>query len=471
MTDAELVVLDCTALAAAIRLGRVTSERVTEALLARAEAVQPVLNAFVRIDAEQALSAARAADRDLAAGRVRGPLHGVPMAHKDMFYRRGVPSGCGSRITVDHPATTTATALERLDAAGALQFGVLNMAEFAFGPTGHNWHLGHCRNAWSPEHVTGGSSSGSGTAVAARATPAALGSDTGGSIRMPASFCGVAGIKPTYGLVSRAGAMPLSFSMDTIGPLARTVEDCALLLRTIAGADPRDPTCDPRPVPDYVALLERPVRGLVIGRPRSYFYDACDPEIIAAMEDSLDRLRELGATVVDLDLPDVDAWNAAGTMVISAEAAAVHGPWLRSRPHDYSAQVLARLRGGLAVPATAYIDSLRLRGRAIAEFGAAVFSKVDVLHSPTIELATPTIAQTDVGGGPGMAALLARVTRLTRPANFLGLPALSVPAGFSRAGLPIGMQLTGRPFDEATLLTLGHAYQRATGLHERAPAL
>ena len=471
MTDAELIEASCTALAAAIREGRTSSERATEALLARAAAVQPSLNAFVRIDAEAALRAARAADRELAEGRVRGPLHGVPMAHKDMYYREGVPSGCGGRITADRPATTTATVLERLDAAGALQFGVLNMAEFAFGPTGHNWQVGHCRNAWSPAHVTGGSSSGSGTAVAARATPAALGSDTGGSIRMPASFCGTAGIKPTYGLVSRAGAMPLSFSMDTVGPLARTVEDCALVLRTIAGADPRDATCEARPVPDYVAALGRPVRGLVVGRPRRYFYDACDPEIVEAMEASLDVLRGLGATVVDVDLPDVDAWNAAGTMVISAEAAAVHGEWLRTRPQDYSPQVLARLRGGLAIPATAYIDSLRLRGRAIAEFGDAVFSKVDVLHAPAIEIATPTIAETDVGGGPGMAALLARVTRLTRPANFLGLPALSVPAGFSRAGLPIGMQLMGRPFDESTLLALGHAYQRATGLHERAPAI
>ncbi len=471
MNEREILELGCVGLAAAIREGRVSAERATATLLERSAAVQPSLNAFVRIDAEPALAAARAADRDRAGGRLHGPLHGVPMAHKDMFGRRGIASGCGSRITRDRPSPSTATVLERLDAAGAIQFGVLNMAEFAFGPTGHNAHVGHCRNAWNPEHVTGGSSSGSGTAVAARATPAALGSDTGGSIRMPASFCGTAGIKPTCGRVSRAGAMPLSFTMDSIGPLARTVEDCALLLREIAGADPRDPTAEARPVPDYVAALQRPVSGLVVGRPRSYFYDACDPEIVAAMEASLEVMRSLGARVVDVDLPDLDAWNAAATMVISAEAAAVHGTWLRTRPQDYSGQVLARLRGGLAIPATAYIDSLRLRGAALAAFDAAVFSKVDVLHAPAVEVATPTVAQSDVGGGPAMAALLARITRLTRPANFLGVPALSVPAGFSKAGLPIGMQLIGRPFDEATLFALGHAYQRATDWHLRAPQL
>ena len=471
MNDAEILALSASGLARAIREKRISAVKAMEAALARAQAVQPKLNAFLRIDAELALAAARLADKDFARGHLRGPLHGVPMAHKDMYYRKGVPSSYGGKVGPTRPASSTATALRRLDAAGAIQFGVLNMAECAFGPTGHNYHYGHCRNAWDPARVTGGSSSGSGTAVAARATYAALGSDTGGSIRLPAHFCGTSGIKPTYGRVSRAGAMPLSFSMDTVGPLARTVEDCALVLGAIAGPDGRDPTTEPRAVPDYVAALGRPVAGLVIGRPRQYFYDGCDAEIAAAMDASLEAFRKLGARVVDVDLPDFAAWNAAATMIIGAEAAAVHGNWLRTRPLDYSPQVRARLEQGLAIPAASYIDSLRLRGAALREFCDGVFSKVDVLHAPVVAFQTPTIEETDVGGGPAMAALLAQVTRLTRPGNFLGVPALSVQAGFTKAGMPVGMQLLGRPFDEATLLALGHAYQGATNFHRKAPAL
>ena len=359
--------------------------------------------------------------------------------------------------------------LQRLDAAGAIQFGVLHMAEFAFGPTGHNWHDGHCRNAWDPARLTGGSSSGSATSIAARANFAALGSDTGGSIRLPAHFCGISGIKPTYGRVSRAGAMPLSYSLDTVGPLARTAEDCALLLRVIAGPDARDPTCEARPVPDYAAALARPMAGLRVGRPRQFFFDDCDPEIAGVLEASLDVFRRLGATVIDVDLPDPAPWNAACTMILSAEAAAYHGNWLRTRPGDYSVQVRGRLEQGQAVPATAYIDALRLRGAALREFCGRVFSQVDVLHAPVVSFQTPTIAETDVGAGPQAVALLGKVTRLTRPVNYVGLPAVSVSAGFTRAGMPVGMQLLAPPFDEATALAAGHAFQAATDWHRRVP--
>jgi len=471
VNDAAILELSCAELARAIRDRRVSAQKAMEATLARAQAVQPKLNAFLRLDTELALDAARLADRDLARGYLHGPLHGVPMAHKDMYYRKGVASSYGGKIGITRPAPSTATALERLDAAGAVQFGVLSMVECAFGPTGHNYHYGHCRNAWDPQRITGGSSSGSGTSVAARANYAALGSDTGGSIRLPASFCGTSGIKPTYGRVSRAGAMPLSFSMDTVGPLARTVEDCALVLGAIAGQDARDPTAEARPVPDYLATLARPVAGLVIGKPRQYFYDGCDAEIVSLMEASLETFRKLGARVVEVDLPDVDSWNAAATMIISAEAAALHGHWLRTRPQDYSAQARARLELGFTIPAAAYIDSLRLRGVALREFAEQVFSKVDALHAPVVSFQTPSIEETDVGAGPKLAALLAQVTRLTRPGNFLGVPALSVPAGFTRAGMPVGMQLLGRPFDEATVFALGHAFQGATEFHRKAPPL
>ena len=471
MSPQAILELSATQLARAIREKRASCVAAMEAALARMKAVHARLNCLIRSDDEQALDAARVADRDLARGALRGPLHGVPMAHKDMYYRKGVVSTCGSKILRERPAPSTATVLERLDAAGAIQFGVLNMAEFAFGPTGHNWHYGHCRNAWDPTRITGGSSSGSATAIAARATFAALGSDTGGSIRLPAHFCGISGIKPTYGRVSRAGAMPLSFSLDTVGPLARTVEDCAQLLQIIAGADPRDPTCGTRPVPDYVDGLERPIAGLRIGRPLQYFYDDCDPEIAAVMEASLETFRRLGATVIDVDLPDIAPWNAAGSIIICAEAAACHGNWLRTRPQDYSEQVRGRLEQGLAVAAASYLDALRLRGVALREFCAQVFSKVDVLHAPVVSFQTPGIAETDLAAGPDAVAMLGRTTRLTRPANFLGVPAVSLNAGFTKSGMPVGMQLCARPHDEAAALRAGHAFQRVTDWHKKAPAV
>ena len=469
MSPAEILELSSAGLARAIRANKVTSLAAMEAVLARADSVQSKLNCFVRIDREEALAAAKLADAELARGQVRGPLHGVPMAHKDMYYREGVPSSCGSKIKRDMPAPSTATVLKKLDAAGAIQFGVLNMAEFAYGPTGHNYHLGHCRNPWNTDYITGGSSSGSGSAVAARAAFAALGSDTGGSIRAPATFCGLSGIKPTWSRVSRAGAMPLSFSMDTVGPLTRTVEDCALIMGVTAGADPLDPTASQHPVPDYMGQLGRGIKGLRIGTPKGYFYDNMDPEIESIIRASLEVYAKLGAEIVEVELPDMEPWSYAAVMIIAAEAGAAHANWMRTRPQDYSDQVRARIELGMSVPATSYIESLRLRGIALQQFSQAVFSKVDVLHAPSVNFQTPTIAETDVGGGATMITVMNNITRLTRPGNFLGLPVLSVPAGFAKNGMPTAMQLIGRQFDEATLFTAGHAYQQATDWHTKAP--
>lgn len=465
----DLLALSAAELARAIRARKATALEAMQAVLPVARQAHAKLNCFVRIDEEGALAAARAADAAIARGRIAGPLAGVPMAHKDMYYREGEASSCGSKITRDRPAPATASALKRLDAAGALQFGVLNMTEFAYGPTGHNYHWGHCRNAWNPDYITGGSSSGSGSSVAARANFAALGSDTGGSIRLPAHFCGVAGIKPTYGRVSRAGAMPLSFSMDTVGPLARTVEDCALILQAIAGQDPADATSSAVPVPDYAAALERPVKGLRIGVPTGYFSDAVDPAIRKLLDASLEVFRSLGCEIVEVAIPDMDSWNRAGTAIIAAEAAAIHANWLRERPQDYSDQVRARLEIGAGVTATQYLNALRLRDAALKAWLAEVMGKVDAVHAPVVAFATPTIQETDVGGGTKMTELLALVTRLMRPVNYLGLPSLAVPCGFQPHGLPCGFQLIGRPFDEALLFRLGHAYQRATDWHTRLP--
>ncbi len=468
MNSSEILELSSANLARAIRAKKVTSFAAMQAVIARADSVQAKLNCFVRVDRDEALAAAKLADAELARGFVRGPLHGVPMAHKDMYYREGVASSCGSKIKRDMPAPSTATALKRLDAAGAIQFGVLNMAEFAYGPTGHN---GHCRNPWNPEYITGGSSSGSGSAVAARASFAALGSDTGGSIRLPATFCGLSGIKPTWSRVSRYGAMPLSFSMDTVGPLTRTVEDCALIMGVIAGFDPLDPTASQHPVPDYIAQLSRPIKGLRIGTAKRYFHDGMDPEIEGLVRASLETYAKLGAEIVEVDLPDMEPWSFAAVMIIAAEAGAAHANWMRTRPGDYSDQIRARLELGMSVPATTYIESLRLRGVALQQFSQMVFGKVDILHVPSVAFQTPTIAETDVGGGEAMMKVMNTIARLTRPGNFLGLPCLSVPAGFTKNGMPTAVQLIGRQFDEATLFAAGHAYQQVTDWHTRAPTV
>jgi aspartyl-tRNA(Asn)/glutamyl-tRNA(Gln) amidotransferase subunit A len=448
--------LSCVELAAAIRERRTSCVAVMEAVLERAAAVQPKLNCFLRIDAEAALAAAQLADRDVARGYVRGPLHGVPMAHKDMYYRRGVVSSCGSKILRDTPAAGTAKVLEHLDAAGAIQFGVLNMAEFAMGPTGHNWHYCHCRNPWDPQRVTGGSSSGSGASVAARANFAALGSDTGGSVRLPSAFCGLAGIRPTHGRVSVENILPLCPSLDTVGPLTRTVEDAALVLQVIAQTP-------------LMGELETPVSALRIGRPRQLFYEGCDPEIAAAMEASLEVFRRLGAKVIDIELPDFSELSALGAVLHAAEANPFHDEWFRTRPQDYSAQVRERLEKGRPVLARDYLMAMQARAPAIAAFCQSVFSEVDLVHGPVVSFQTPTIAETDISSGEAAAEMLGRFVRLTRPISYLGLPVVCANAGFTKAGMPIGMQLIARPMDEATALRPGHAFQRATDWHRRAP--
>jgi aspartyl-tRNA(Asn)/glutamyl-tRNA(Gln) amidotransferase subunit A len=385
-----------------------------------------------------------------------------------MYYDKGHVVTCGSKIRRDFVATTTSTALQRLKDAGSVRLGSLQMVEFAYGPTGHNVHHGAVHNPFAIDHITGGSSSGSGSAVAARLTFAALGSDTGGSIRMPAHFCGVTGLKTTWGRISRAGAMPLSQSLDTVGPLARSVEDCALLLGLMAGADPLDPTAAAGPVPDYAAATRQSIKGLRIGVPAAFYVDDLDPEVAKILDDTIATLKREGATIVQVELPDQRQLTAACQLVLAVEAAAFHKRWLIERPGDYGPQVLMRLQNGLAIPGVSYLEAMRWRGPALAAFNAAV-EGVDAVIAPVAPVPAPTIAESDVGNSPGAEAVIQRLTRFTRPINYLGLPALAIPSGFTPGGLPVGMQLIGRSFDEAMLLRIGAAFQRATDFHDRVP--
>jgi aspartyl-tRNA(Asn)/glutamyl-tRNA(Gln) amidotransferase subunit A len=462
--------MSLTAVASAIADKRVSSREVTQSCLDRIATWQPHLKAFMAIEADDALKAADAADVALAKGDRCGRLHGVPLAHKDMYYETGKVVTCGSRIRRDFVATTTATALQRLKDAGTIRLGSLQMAEFAYGPTGHNAHFGAVHNPFALEHITGGSSSGSGSAVAARLTFAALGSDTGGSIRMPAHFCGVTGLKTTVGRVSRAGAMPLSQSLDTVGPLARTAEDCAVLLGLMAGADPADPTALAVPVPDCAAAMAQSMRGLTIGVPKAFYVDDLDAEVAGVLDATIAMLRREGANVVQVDLPDQRQLSSASQIVLAVEAAAFHKRWLIERPQDYGPQVLMRLQNGLAIAGVTYLEALRWRGQALAAHQAAT-AKVDAVIAPVSPVPAPTIAESDVGNAPDAESVIQRLTRFTRPINYLGLPSLSIPSGFTRKGLPVGLQLIGRSFDEETILRIGAAFQRASDFHERVPQL
>jgi aspartyl-tRNA(Asn)/glutamyl-tRNA(Gln) amidotransferase subunit A len=391
------------------------------------------------------------------------------MAHKDMYYSAGLPAECGSKIRKGWIAPATSTAIARLEAAGSFRLGALHMVEFAYGPTGHNPHLGPCHNPWNPKHITGGSSSGSGSAVAARLTPAALGSDTGGSIRGPAHFCGVTGLKTTYGRVSRANAMPLSFTLDTVGPLARTAEDCGFVTSVLVGPDSLDPVTADAPGWDPDASEASPKR-LTVGVPDTFYVDDLEADVAAALDAAVETFRRLGAHIVRVTLPDQTLVSAAALVVIACESVSYHAPWLRTRPDDYGAQVRSRLENGLAYSAVEYLDALKWRGPAVAAHLAAL-GKVDAVLAPVSRSAAPTLEETDVGGGPGAEAAVQAITRFMRPVNYLGLPALAFPAGFARNGLPIGMQLIGRPFRDETLVALGIAFQEATDFHTKAPVL
>ncbi|MBT5265435.1 MAG: amidase [Rhodospirillaceae bacterium] len=469
----SLTDLSLTELANGIAKGDISSEETTQACIARIERMQPALNCFLSPEPEDALAAARKADdvgaQARAKGEKLGPLHGVPLAHKDMFYRKGKVCTGGTIIRRDFVPSYTSTLQSRLAKDGALCLGTLNMSEFCIGPTGHNLHYGPARNPWNTAHAPGGSSSGSGSAVAARLIHGSFGSDTGGSVRIPAALNGLVGLKPTQGRISRYGGVPLSFSLDCFGPLTRTVEDNARLLSSVAGTDPMDPTTSLEPLDDYEAACGQDPKGMRIGVPKSYGDVKVDDDVAAAVSAALKLYEGLGVEIVEVDVPDQAELNALSTIVTRSEAATIHRKWLLERRDDYSPQVRRRLEIGLVLPATRYVEGLTLRAYHLAEFGDAVLSKCDALLLPTVPIPAPTLAELDIGDSDTLPEMLLRLTGFTRPMNYLGVPSLSMPCGFSGSGLPVAFQLVGRPFAEATLYTLGGAYQHQTDWHTRSP--
>ena len=455
--------------AAAIGAGKLSAVEAVRACLDRIARLDPRLHAFITLDAEGAVACARGLDADLTAGRRRGPLHGVPLAYKDLCHVPGLPTSCGTSTAEYFTSEIECTAAARLGAAGAVTLGKLNMSELALGPFGDNPHHGDVDNPWKAGHVSGGSSSGSGAAVAAGLACGALGSDTGGSIRLPAACCGIVGIKPTYGRVSRVGAMPLSWSLDHLGPMARTVRDAALMLELIAGRDAHDATSSSRRVGALAAGLEGSPAGLRVALPENYYFDGVAPEVRAAVETSARVLASLGARVQLLRLPDPSALNDVANILARSESAAIHARVLRERPHELGAAVRSRLEVGLHVSAHDYLQAGRLRARLTREFVAEVFAEVDVVLAPAIPEPAPALAAVTAGPADEIVRRMGRFSRLTRPFNVLGLPVVSVPCGFTADGRPLGLQIAGRPFDEATILRLAHAYEQATDWHRRRP--
>jgi aspartyl-tRNA(Asn)/glutamyl-tRNA(Gln) amidotransferase subunit A len=457
--------MSATEAAEAIAARKLSPVELMTALLERIAQLDPKLNVFIRLDGEAAMAAARAAEAEIAAGRPRGPLHGVPVGIKDIIDVAGLPTTCHSKILIDNIAAADAVCVSRLRGAGAIVLGKLSTHEFAIGGPSFDLPWPPARNPWNPDHHPGGSSSGSGAGVAAGLFPLALGSDTGGSIRNPASACGIVGLKPTYGLVSRRGVFPLSFTLDHVGPLTRTVADNALLLEVIAGHDPLDPGSAAAPAGHYTAALERDVRGLRVGFIR-HFHETdlpADPEVAAGVENVARTLRGLGVEVRDVRLPTLGEFGAVNRVILQSEAWAIHGPWLRERPGDYGRLARRRLLPGAFISAGDYVQASRRRREMIAGVEEAL-REVDVLLC-----ASAMDPPSRLDDAPATERTYPRQART--PFNVTGHPAVAMMAAVSRDGLPLSVQFAGRYFGEGTLFQIARAWERAAGTADMHPPI
>ena len=447
---------------AAIAAGTLSPVALTEAALARITALDPKLNAFITVTADRARRAAAAAEAEIKAGKRRGPLHGIPYALKDIYDVAGVRTTAHSKLLLDNVPSEDATSTAKLEAAGMVLLGKLSTHEFARGGPTDALPFPNAKNPWNTAHFAGGSSSGSGVAVASGRVGLAMGSDTGGSIRLPATFCGVVGMKATYGVISRRGVVPLSFTLDHAGPLTRTVEDCALAMQVLAGYDPGDPGSAREAVPDYGADLRKGVAGLTIGRARAYDEEAgVDAEVMAAVDAAAAQWRALGARVIDVVLPSKKRMDAALQTILLAEGFAIHGEWLRTRPQDYGRVTRERLMMGAFVTGAEYVQAQRLRRIITAEVDA-VLAGCDAILCAGNPTTAPRVV--DVDEGP-----FRKSHPITGPFNATGHPALALPCGFGASGLPLGLQLIGRNYGEAMLFRIAQAYEQAAGWVARRP--
>ena len=470
MKTEELAFTSVAELAPLIQKKVVSPVEVTQVHLDRIERLNDRYLAYLTVLKDEALRAARNAEQEIVRGRYRGPLHGIPIALKDLFAVKGVRLTCGSKILADHIAERDATVVTRLNQAGTILLGKLNMHEFAWGGTSLNPHYGTPRNPWDLTRLPGGSSGGSAVATAAGLAMGTLGTDTGGSVRIPASLSGIVGLKPTYGRVSRSGVYPLSSSCDHVGPMVRTVSDAAVLLQAIAGPDPKDPTASHVKVPDYTSALKEDVRGLRLGVPQEYFFEGVEPAVRDGVQAAVQHLSSLGAAVEEVSIPSIPHVIASSTAIIAAEAYEVHARTLKTRSPDYGVDVRTRLMLGACVQVAQYLNAQRFRTLLRQEM-LDVLGRVDALVTPTTLMAASKIDEPLIHIDNEEFVVAAHIARATRPFNMTGLPAISVPCGFTPDGLPIGLQIVGRPFDETSVLHVAYAYEQSTSWHERHPTL
>jgi aspartyl-tRNA(Asn)/glutamyl-tRNA(Gln) amidotransferase subunit A len=467
----DLAWLPLERLAALVGGRKVSPVELVELALARIERLNPRTNAFLTVAAEEARAAARVAEREITRRRYHGPLHGIPISLKDNIATRGVRTTAGSKILADFLPAEDATIARKLRRAGAILLGKTNMHEFAYGVTTENPHYGPARNPWALDRITGGSSGGSAAALAAGMGWGSMGSDTGGSIRIPAALCGVVGLKPTFGRVSGYGVVPLSRSLDHFGPLASSVAGAAMLLGAVAGGDRRDELAAARFVPDYSAGLRRSrLAGLRLGRPRDFFFDRLDEPVHRAIESAAREFQRLGARIREVSLPHVAGSLDPSTEIAMAEATAYHlgAGYFPARAEEYGEDVRRLLERGLQVRAVDFLRALESRKAVAADFDSA-WGEVDLLFAPATPIPAPRLGTRLVRIGTSEETVRAALLRLCRPANFVGIPAISLPCGFTEEGLPVGLQLLARPWDEARLLRAASAYERATGWQERHP--
>jgi aspartyl-tRNA(Asn)/glutamyl-tRNA(Gln) amidotransferase subunit A len=449
-----------------LRAGSITSIALTRDALARIAALDPLLHAFVLVTADRALADAERADRELQSGVDKGPMHGIPYALKDIYATAGIRTTCHSKLLIDNVPAEDSVVEAKFKAGGAVLLGKLATHEFAIGGPSFDLPFPPARNPWHLDHFTGGSSSGSGAAVAAGLVRTAMGSDTGGSIRGPAFYCGTVGLKPTYGLVSRRGVFPLSYTLDHCGPLSWTVEDAALTMQVIAGHDPLDPASADVPVAEFAAGLGRDLAGLKLAYPRSFFatQDGISPEVIASVNAAAEQLARLGAAVEEVSLPDFGLFNACGRVILIAEAYAIHEQDLLSRPMDYGRYTYQRMMAGATLTAADLTQALRLRRELATAVNAGVLGSYDAVITANGFTPAPRIDSFPVDVPP-------MNTLQTIPFNVTGNPVLAIPTGFSETGLPLGMQIVGRAFDEPTVLRIGAAYEAAAGWIAKRPSL
>jgi aspartyl-tRNA(Asn)/glutamyl-tRNA(Gln) amidotransferase subunit A len=443
----------------------ISARELVESHLSRIEDMEPKLNAFITVTSEGAIRSAIARDEAAARGDDLGCLHGVPLTLKDLLWTRGVRTTSGSKIFSDFVPSQDATVVARLRASGAIFLGKTNLHEFAYGVSSVNPHYGPVRNPWDVSRIAGGSSGGSAAALAAGIGYGSMGTDTGGSIRIPSALCGTVGFKPTYGRISRFGATPLAWTLDHVGPMTRTVADAAALYEATAGYDDADPTSSGREVDNVSEHLDEPPASLKVGLPREYFLEGNDPEVDALFQGAVKSLETLGMAPVQVSIPEVRHQFVCRNVISFAEATSYHEPNLRERPHDYGENTRDLLRLGLTIRATEYLSAQRARRRIVEAFKKA-FQSIDVLVCPSSPAPAPRIEATSLSNGE---ELRAGLLRLTSPFNTVGFPAISVPCGYTSSGLPASLQIVARPFEESLLLKVAHAYECAHRWGDRRP--